>query len=232
MSPLASFTLTAIATLAMGWFKNLNDLLMFEAVLLVGITLQTRSSSLPWITLKWSIPFILPLLIIHGVINPTYQQSSTLLGVLPLRSSGFQFGMHVSARIWLITIIGALWTTIDRDTLINQLIHWKLPLPVVVVAAQAIATLDYIARRIQTVYLAQQARGIAVGPGIFRRIRALPSVVIPVVLTTLVDAHSRTQCLDNRGLGTTNIAVPHPKSTPSTERNFVLFMLMVFLFLA
>lgn len=56
-------------------------------------------------------------------------------------------------------------------------------------------------RRAENVFLAQRARGIAAGPSLFAKVRALPSVILPVVLNALGEADVRAVLLASRGFG-------------------------------
>lgn len=155
--------------------------------------------------LKWTATFAVPLVLIHGVINPAYPQTATLLGAIPVREGGLSYGLSVALAMCVITTVATVWSQVDRDVLVDDLSRLALPTWLIVVAAQSIAVIHLVRLRVDSVYLAQRARGIAVGPGFVTRLRALPSVLIPVVVATLSDADARATALASRGFGATRI---------------------------
>ncbi|MEW8029842.1 MAG: energy-coupling factor transporter transmembrane component T [Candidatus Thiodiazotropha sp.] len=225
MATLLALSLTIISGIALATLHELGPLAGYGAFLVLVVSVHQRTWSILSRSLLWAFPFTFPLLLIHGVINPSYSTGTQFGGIVPLRPDGAIYALLISIRVWIITIIGAIWMCVNRDRLIDEMVQWNIPMPWIVIGSQAISTLDFISRRIRSVYLAQQARGIAVGPGILARIRALPTVVIPVVLSTLVDAHARAQCLHSRGLGVTRIRIPRSHKTPPVD---ILTILIVF----
>jgi energy-coupling factor transport system permease protein len=231
MSPFLSLAITLLAAIALASLYELAVLATYGIALLFIATVRVKSPRLSWVSLKWTLPFALPMILIHGVINPSYPATSELWGVVPWRNDGLAYGLLTSTRIWIITVVAASWTFVDRDQLIDQMVQWHFPLPVIVMCAQAISTLDFISRRIRAVYLAQQARGIAVGPALADRLRALPTVVIPVVLSTLVDAHARSQCLHTRGLGSGPMRISRSHRVSHTDIAASAILLSIYVLL-
>ncbi|MGJ5196570.1 MULTISPECIES: energy-coupling factor transporter transmembrane component T [unclassified Bradyrhizobium] len=203
----------AVAALSPGSLALLTGLMMAELTLLLG---SIRPASL---VAKWSLPFVMPLLVIHGVLNRSYPVDSWLLGLIPLRFEGAIYAVEVSLKIVLLAAVASYWFHTRRDDLADGLMRLKLPLSVVMFASQSVAVAATIERRVKKVYLAQQARGISVGPGFFTRIKALPSILVPVVVSTFLEAEGRIPALVSRGFGTSDM--PALATRPATIADLV-----------
>lgn len=215
ISPGLFLVWAGIALVALAILQSVFALLFFSASLLILGVAASRSVSLIFICLRWTIPFAIPLFIMHGVLNPSFEVTQYWLEVIPLRYGGFEYGVIISLRVALVTVVAATLLHVDRDSLWKSLVAWRVPLPLLVVAAQGMSTMGYLVRRSRAIYLAQRARGIAVGPGFMTRLRVLPTVVIPLIVSTLVDAHIRATALVNRGMGSGEMGSWHKAATLS-----------------
>lgn len=153
----------------------------------------------------WTLPFAVPLLIIHGLLNPAFTATS-FVGVIPVRASGMAYAAMITSRLYLIAAAAAAWQAIPRVQLIALAQALRLPDSVTVMIASAASATAVVERRIHNVLLAQQARGLTTRPGVSRRVRALISVGLPVVTTTIVDAHHRGAMVATRGFGFVQMA--------------------------
>lgn len=165
--------------------------------------------------LIWSVPVLLPLLFIHAVCNPAFLVTKRLWDFLPFRADGFAHAMHTGSSLVCLLFAAVLWRYVDAPRLLDWLITLRLPVPALAMFAQSHSILLQLRQRAEKVLLAQQARGIAAGPSFLAKIRALPTVVLPVALSTLVEADTRAAVLASRGLGTGTMTVfsrPQPSS--------------------
>lgn len=153
-------------------------------------------------------PFALPLVAVHGILNPNFEATTHLLGWVPVRTDGVVYGLLISSRILVLSGAAITWRFVDPDRLLRESVHLGLPPSAVVTLAVALATMRMVPAKIKTVYLAQQARGLPAGPGLGLRIRALPSVIVPVVVATLLEGASRGELVATRGLGSTPFKMP------------------------
>jgi energy-coupling factor transport system permease protein len=186
---------------------------------LVALTQKTYK---PVITaFKWSFPFVIPLIIVHGMINPTFPAAFHVGDLLPIRTEGILYALSVSCKIFILTAAVVSWKGIEPERLMSDAIKLHVPDNLVIIVAISTAIIHTITARIKAVYLAQQARGIAAGPGFFARLRALPAVILPVITSTLLEAHARGTLMANRGLGTTRIALLDTEDT-MTIKDIVL----------
>lgn len=184
------------------------------AIICVGFTVLAvslaRSLRLLGTVLRFSAPFVIPIVLIHAVLNPQYQATLKILNLVPFRLDGFLFGLVVSLRVTVIFVLGVMWSLVDRDKIISDLIRLGAPTPVLIITAQAVAVAGQIPRRARAIYDAQQARGIKVGPGILTRASALPKVMIPLFVAIINDADVRSSVMATRGFGSGPVPVWDP----------------------
>jgi energy-coupling factor transport system permease protein len=152
----------------------------------------------------WTLPFVLPLVVIHGVLNPAFEATRDFRGI-PLRSAGLAYAADVTARLVAIAIAAVTWHGVHRMQILVLAQVLRVPHVMTVAIAAAVSGLALVEARVHAVALAQQARGLPMGPGLRRRIRALVNIVLPVVTTTLVESHHRGTLMTLRGLGSTRL---------------------------
>lgn len=162
-----------------------------------------------WQTLKLTLPLAIPLVLVHGVLNPTFVRTDAWFGV-PIRFEGFVFGAIVSLRVLVLALAAVLWSIVDTQRLLWDAVRWRIPLPLTTSLVLGASTARFIRRRAVSVLMAQQARGIPVHGNVIQRARALVAVVIPVVISTLVESAKRGEILAIRGFGSR-----HPTCPPS-----------------
>lgn len=158
--------------------------------------------------LVWSAPLSVPLVIIHAVLNPAYPVSAYLPAGVPLRLDGLWFSLSVVADLSLLFVLAGAWLALDRDRVVAWLASRRLPTWLVMIGAQSVAVAMLAQRRAHAVHLAQRARGVPVGPGLWARLRALPSLVLPVIVALVVDAERRAAALSARGFGSVPMRLP------------------------
>jgi energy-coupling factor transport system permease protein len=157
--------------------------------------------------MRWSLPFLPMLVLIHAVLNPSHHESVRLSGIVPWRPDGFLLAVTTFASLALLALAAMGWREVRASRLFDDCLRAGLPLRVVVMVAAAASSLDVIRRRIAITYLAQQARGLPSGPGLMARLRALPAVVIPVVTGAITDGAGQGDVMVTRGLGLVPITV-------------------------
>lgn len=200
-------TVTSAAALVLldpRWAGSAYAALMVVALFHVQAHAKRKAAGL---LLVWTIPFVLPLILIHGVLNSGYPVTSFLLGVVPLRDEGVKFGYDVAVRVAILSTVGAYWLSVDRDEFVEALLRTGLPISLVMVAMQGLVMARLLQYRIDAVYKAQRARGIPVASSFARRLRSLPAVLVPVVVGTFVEAEARVPVLLSQGYGR---GEPHP----------------------
>jgi energy-coupling factor transporter transmembrane protein EcfT len=186
---------------------DVNDIFFIGISLIINVV-TTKSLEPIAIFIKLSLPIIIPLFIIHTIINPTFPSTNELFGILPFRPEGLAFSIHIMRQVSILFAISTMWFFVDRDYFLDWLISRKFPLFICAAFAQAIAIISLIERRGDSVYKAQQARGIQVGPNLIKKIKALPSVMLPVIATVINETDWRAIALVSRGFTCTKMSSP------------------------
>jgi energy-coupling factor transporter transmembrane protein EcfT len=188
--------------------------------------------SLGWLihgagTLRFSLLAILifsiPLLLIHGILNPAYPVSMHW-GFLPVRFNGILYAVPVALRILILCLGLVIWRHVPGMQLLAAAERCRLPLTIQMLLAVASTFTKTLSRRIKIVYVAQQARGIPAGPGLFLRIRAFPKSLIPLIVSTLNEAAARGSVMVSRGLGTTKVMWPAQSAPCRTIERIILII--------
>ena len=185
--------------------------LVLCCVAVLAAAIATRSPAIllrgAWLTG----PVIAILLGVHGFVSPLFPVSDSLWGLVPFRADGFAYALDLAQMIFVVTFAALLWLGVSRRDFVEDLIWLGTPPIGVAIAGQTLATLGVLSRKISAVFLAQKARGVPVEGRVLGRLRALPSVLVPVVAVTLVEADARSQIMTSRGLGTGRIANASPR---------------------
>jgi energy-coupling factor transporter transmembrane protein EcfT len=200
----------------------------YTVLLALSLLAWTGNGGLGWVIVKWCLPFAIPLLLVHGVLNAGFPADRWYLGFLPFRPAGFRFGATISLHVTLFATVAAYWMSTRRDDVVDDLVNLRLATWIIFFSSQSIAIGGSVERRILKIYTAQRARGIRTGPSFWARIKAFPSVVIPVVVATLLEADARVPALVSRGFGCAQPA-PLPRKRKSLGTYLWTIMPAVFL---
>jgi hypothetical protein len=171
-----------------------------------------------WVIAKWSVPFAAPLLLVHGVLNTGFPVDRWYFGFLPVRVAGLLYGVTVSLHVVLFATVAAYWMSSRRDEVVDDLVRLRLPPWLILFSSQSIAIGASVERRIAKVYEAQRARGIRTGPSLWARVQAFPTVLIPAVVGTLLEAEGRVPALVSRGFGCARLAPLPERRKPLSVR--------------
>ena len=172
--------------------------------LLVVVLLLAQVRAAPRVGRKlvlWTLPFVLPLIFIHAVLNAQFTVTGWWLERIPIRSAGLMFGYDMSVRVELLSVVAAYWLSVDRDAFVEALIRFRLPTPLIMLAMQGVVMGGLVQKRIEAIHLAQRARGIPVSASLAQRIVHIPALLIPVVVGTFVEAEARVPVLLAHGYG-------------------------------
>ena len=203
LRPIAAGSITlasagALILLSPRWAGSAYGALLLATLLIA----QSRSSGkAARLLLAWTIPFVLPLVLIHGVLNSAYPITSLLLDLVPVRNEGLEYGYDVAIRVVTLSIVGAYWLSVDRDEFVEALLRLGLPASLIMIAMQGLVMARLLQHRIDAVYLAQRARGIPVASSFVKRLRSFPALLVPVVVGTFVEAEARVPVLLSHGYG-------------------------------
>jgi energy-coupling factor transport system permease protein len=201
---------TVLAAIAVASGHSLPNLAIFAGVLSAFVLLasiRTRRVATVRKVISMTLPLAVPLLFLHGIVNPSYPQSFHLWAI-PVRIQGLTYGGIVSLRILVLSLAATLWFVSEAQMLFWESIRMRLPLGLVLTIALALAMAAVIRRRAVAVAMAQQARGVPVRGNIVQRARSLTAIVLPIVVTTVVEAEQRGRLLGIRGFGTGTLSAP------------------------
>lgn len=165
-----------------------------------------------------TLPLAIPLLAIHGVLNPQFRPDLWLLGFIPIRGAGVAFATSISARLFLVAAAMTVWRQTAGSQVISFFQRLGLPSAVITVFALATSSVSVVQQRGRSVYLAQQARGINFRASVLSRVVGLPKLVIPVAVATLVESAERGVAMESRGLGCGPWQLTQWYSPPSVTR--------------
>lgn len=190
----------------------------YAVVMLVALFVsQGHQARLAGKVVAWTLPLFVPLILIHSFLNRSFPIDFWLLGTVPLRSAGLAFACSLSLRMLLISISGGYWLCIKREELVESLLRLRLPSLIILFLMQGVSIAKIIATRVDNVYLAQRARGVPVGGSFCERLRAFPSVLLPVIIGTLVEADSRVPALVSQGYGSLRVEPALPSKLTFVE---------------
>ncbi|HWQ12572.1 MAG TPA: energy-coupling factor transporter transmembrane component T [Roseiflexaceae bacterium] len=179
-----------------------------------------------WTSLKALLPITFSLFLIQGVLFPPPGATPFRLGPLTFTYEGLAFAFLISSR--LLTLSAAmllLLRTTPPGDLVQSLVEKGLPRSIGYVLLAALQIAPDMSARATAILEAQRSRGLET-EGIFRRLRALPALVGPLVVGALVDAEERAMALESRAF-----TAPGPKTTlrdiPDTPAEHVARTLML-----
>lgn len=157
--------------------------------------------------IAWSIPFVLPLIFVHGVLNTQFPVTNWWFDMIPVRSAGLAFGSALAVRVLLFSLVAAYWLSVDHDNMVEALIRLRLPTPLILLAMQGFVMGRLVQIRVQAIHLAQRARGIPVSASLAQRITSIPALLVPVVVGTFIEAEARVPVLLAHGYGRLNLSI-------------------------
>jgi energy-coupling factor transport system permease protein len=173
------------------------------ALMVVPLTLWSQVGRSMWRSVGYIVwPFALSAFLIQGLFwrsGPAYP----LFGPLYLHTEGLWYAVESSGRVALITSSLLLLALTTRpDMLMLAMTRMGLPHAIAYIVVTTIQIVPRFQARARTIADAQQARGLEVKGGFLQRVRALPPLVMPLVLGSLVEVEERAMALDARGFAT------------------------------
>lgn len=160
-------------------------------------------------------PFWILLLIMHGAMGEP-PRSTVVLGVA-LSTAGMSWALEQGLRLAAIVTASLVFaTSFDPHRFLQAAIArgWRFDMAFLVVA-----TLDAADRlREQAVRLreAQRTRGLRTGQSLLSKSRALPALVFPLMLMSVMEADERALALETRGL---TLVGPRTAIDPPSDRS-------------
>lgn len=167
-----------------------------SVVLLTVVSVRRLQPVKPFVMI--SLPLFVPLMLIHGLVNPQFEIESNIWSV-PLRPQGVAFALSVYSGLSIFLAIAVACLQVNRNEFFDWMVARRVPVFLVGLVAQSMAMVTLIEKRSRAVFKAQTARGIPTGPNWGHRIKALPSIVLPVITSLINEADQRSTALWSRG---------------------------------
>lgn len=158
--------------------------------------------------LKIVLPFAISVFLIQGLFW-TDGTPVVHFGPLSLKREGLLFAAQSTGRI--LAIVGAfllLTLTVRPDAMMIALDQRGAPKTLTYIVLATIQIVPRLRARASTILDAQRARGLETEGGIGRRIRATLPLVVPLVLSSIIDIEERAMALEARAF-----ARPGPKTS-------------------
>ncbi len=159
-------------------------------------------------TLRVAFPFALSVFLIQGFLWPGGTPLFKL-GPVSMKAEGLAFAIASTGRI-LMVVSSFLWfaLTTRPDHLMVTLGQRGFPAGL---SYMVVATLQIVPRfqaRASAILDAQRSRGLETEGSLGRRLRALLPVIVPLVLSSLIDVEERALAIETRGFNS-----PGPKTS-------------------
>ena len=150
------------------------------------------------------VPFGASLLILHGLFFPEGRTVLAAWGPARVTAEGLAFALETGTRTAACVLLLLLFSfTVSVPDLIASLTTRRVPRQFSFVLASTLTLVPAIARRLDRIQQAQQARGLVLRGGPLSRLAAVRLQTVPLVLGLIDDAGSRSQALDARGFART-----------------------------
>ena len=150
-------------------------------------------------TVKIIAPLALMLLLIQGFFHPQAATPLFDLGLFTFSLEGGRFAYLVASR--LLAIVAAsmlLLLTTHPGRLMAALSQRGVPSTLVYIVSSSLQIIPQMQQKARIIMEAQRARGLETEGSLLRRARALPPLLLPLVLGSLVAAEERALALEAR----------------------------------
>ncbi len=104
-----------VAGLAFAYVQsNIVAELLISGSILVSVIFLTRKFKSLVTFWGLSVPFLVPLILLHGFVNPNFTADDSVLG-LPFRHSGMNFAISVYSDLAIFFSVAIAWMNVNRD---------------------------------------------------------------------------------------------------------------------
>jgi energy-coupling factor transport system permease protein len=159
-------------------------------------------------SLRVILPFAVSVFLIQGLLWPG---GTPVFGFGPvsLKREGLLFATAATGRI-LMVVSGFLWfaLTTRPDRLMTSLAQRGFPPSLAYIIVATIQIVPRFQARAATILDAQRARGLETSGRLIQRVRAIVPLVVPLILSSLVDVEERALAIDARAFNR-----PGPKTS-------------------
>jgi energy-coupling factor transport system permease protein len=147
------------------------------------------------------LPFAVSLFLIQGLLWPGGSPVARL-GPLSLKAEGLAFALASTGRILMIVSSFLLLALSTRpDLLMIALAQRGFPSTLSYIVVTTIQIVPYFQGKARAILDAQRSRGLETEGGLRRRVRALLPLIVPLVLSSILDVEERAIALEARAFG-------------------------------
>ena len=146
-----------------------------------------------------TLPFAISVFLIQGFLWP-HGTPIFWIGPFSLKQEGLSFAVASTGRI-LVVVSSFLWfaMTTRPDALMTSLSQRGFPSSLAYIIVATVQIIPRFQTRANTIVDAQRARGLETEGGLLRRLRAILPLVVPLILSSLVDVEERALAVEARG---------------------------------
>lgn len=184
------------------------------------------------VMLGFGIPASVMLLFIQGLYNPDNATVIADFGFAQLGLEGVLYALKIV--ITLLVFLGAFFIlnqTTYTGNLVAALTEIGLPAKAGYLVLASLNVVPQMQRRMAVIQQAQEARGVEIQGGLWRRMKAYFPLLGPVVMSSLVNAQERGVTLETRGFGIKGCKptsyVEVTKSRIDTPANVILILFLL-----
>ena len=221
MNPLTKLTLTGLLLVSGLFLPGIwTNYLLFVGIVLplsaaAGVTKQLVRSA--W---KIVLPFAISLFLIQGFLWPS-GTPVLWFGPFSLKQEGLLFAAASTGRIFM--VVGSfLWLALTTrpDHLMTVLTQRGFPAGLAYIVVATIQIVPRLQARAVNIQDAQRARGLETTGSLGRRARAILPLVVPLVLSSLLDVEERALAVEARGFNrpgpkTSLVEIPEARWEPA-----------------
>ncbi|PNI07966.1 energy-coupling factor transporter transmembrane protein EcfT [Arthrobacter sp. AFG7.2] len=219
LTSLAAAGSTAVVTTAAASWPL--SVAVMGAALAVSVRVGTARRLLPAAAVVL-LPLGLSLLMVHGLFFPEGRTVLGQWGPARVTMEGLAFAFERAAQLGAVVLALLVFSfSVSVPDLVAALsargVHGRFAF----VLASTLTLLPAIAARVERIRQAQESRGLVIRPGLLHRAAAFRLQAVPLVLSLIEDAGTRTAALESRGFSN-----PGPRTSyrevPDSGRQRVL----------
>src|SRR6266496_1063855 len=224
LTKIAGAGLLLVATYTLPW--QLTPLVIFGLVLAMAIVAGVARSLLRSLVIIL-LPIVFSLFLIQGILFPPTKTLPIALGPATLWLDGLIFGFLVSTRLLaLASIVLIVIQTTHPADMVFALNERGLPNSIGYILLVSLQLVPDMSARATAILETQQSRGLET-KGRIRRLRALPSLVGPLVVGALVDVEERAMALESRAYTATGPKTSLRRLTDSNGQRLARLILLL-----
>lgn len=154
-------------------------------------------------------------------------------GPIVLSTEGIVFGLQTAPRLLLISFsILLLFISTPIRSIIDRLQESGLPRTMVMVLLLALYFVETLPDRIERIFVAQEARGAPIRASLLSRLKALVTILSPLLLSSLSESVERGTALELRGFLVSTLSVPPPARARTPHIATIVFLCVSLLLVA